>query len=123
LNGRLIAYAQKEFRLSRITNLSRKPFILIADSSPSILNLFEATLELNNFTVLTANSARQCISIFSCIKDSIDIVLTDGLIAGDQGIEVIMNIHRLKPDRKILVIVEEESAKAKAMRVGGRIRS
>jgi DNA-binding NarL/FixJ family response regulator len=52
------------------------------------------------------------------MKDSIDIVLMDGPIAGDQGVEVIINIRRLKPDQKILVIVEEEGAKAKAMRVG-----
>lgn len=101
--------------------MKTKPVILIADTSQSILNLLEATFELNNFTVFTATSARQCLSIFSGLKDSIDIVLMDGTIAGDQGVEVIVNIRRLKRDQRILVVVEEEGIKAMAMRVGADV--
>ena len=101
--------------------MKTKPVILIADTSQSILNLLEATFELNNFTVFTATSARQCLSIFSGLKDSIDMVLMDGTIAGDQGIEVIVNIRRLKRDQRIMVVVEEEGIKAMAMRVGADV--
>ena len=101
--------------------MKTKPVILIADTSQSILNLLEATFELNNFTVFTATSARQCLSIFSGLKDSIDMVLMDGTIAGDQGVEVIVNIRRLKRDQRIMVVVEEEGIKAMAMRVGADV--
>lgn len=98
-----------------------KPVILIADTSPSILSLLEATFQLNNFTTYTASSARECLAIYNGLKDSIDIVLMDGAIAGDQGVEVIVNIRRLKRDQKIMVVVEEENVKAMAMRVGADV--
>lgn len=98
-----------------------KPTILIADTSPYILNLLAATFQLNNFTVYTATSARECLAIYRGLKDSIDIVLMDGAIAGDQGIEVIINIRRLRPDQKIMAVVEEENVKAMAMRVGADV--
>jgi DNA-binding response OmpR family regulator len=98
-----------------------KPVILIADTSQYILNLLAGTFQLNNFTVYTATSARECLAIFSGLKDSIDMVLMDGPIAGDQGIEVIINIRRLKRDQKIMVVVEENNVKAMAMRVGADV--
>ena len=98
-----------------------KPVILIADSSPFILNLLTGTFQLNNFTVYTANSARECLSLYSGLKESIDIVLMDGAIAGDQGVEVIVNIRRLKRDQKIMVVVEENNLKAKTMKVGADV--
>jgi len=61
------------------------------------------------------------LAIYSGLKDSIDIVLMDGAIAGDQGIEVIINIRRLKRDQKIMVVVEEDNARALAMRVGADV--
>jgi DNA-binding response OmpR family regulator len=98
-----------------------KPVILIADSSSAILNLLEATFQLNNFTVYKATSARECISIYSGLKDSIDIILMDGAIAGDQGVEVIVNVRRMKRDQRIMVVVEEENARALAMKVGADV--
>jgi DNA-binding response OmpR family regulator len=98
-----------------------KPVILIADTSQYILNLLAGTFQLNNFTVYTATSARECVAIFSGLKDSIDMVLMDGPIAGDQGIEVIVNIRRLKRDQKIMVVVEEHNVKAMAMEVGADV--
>jgi DNA-binding response OmpR family regulator len=98
-----------------------KPVILIADTSTYILNLLAGTFQLNNFTVFTATSARECLGIYSGLKDSIDIVLMDGAIAGDEGVEVIVNIRRLKPHQKIMVAVEEDNVKAMAMRVGADV--
>jgi DNA-binding response OmpR family regulator len=98
-----------------------KPVILIADTSQYILNLLAGTFQLNNFTVYTASSARECLAIFSGLKDSIDMVLMDGPIAGDQGIEVIVNIRRIKRDQKIMVVVEEHNVKAMAMEVGADV--
>jgi DNA-binding response OmpR family regulator len=98
-----------------------KPVILIADTSPYIMYTLAGTFQLNNFTVYTATSAAECLAIFSGLKDSIDIVLMNGAIAGDQGVEVIINIRRLKRDQKIMVVVEEDNAKAMAMRVGADV--
>jgi DNA-binding response OmpR family regulator len=98
-----------------------KPVILIADTSPHILNLLAGTFQLNNFTVYTATSAEECLSLYSGLKDSIDMVLMDGAIAGNQGVEVIINIRRIKRDQKIMVVVEEEGIKSMAMKVGADV--
>jgi DNA-binding response OmpR family regulator len=98
-----------------------KPVILIADTSPFILNLLAGTFQLNNFTVYTATSAEECLSLYSGLKDSIDMVLMDGAIAANQGVDVIVNIRKLKRDQKIMAVVEEENLKAMAMRVGADV--
>jgi DNA-binding NarL/FixJ family response regulator len=48
-------------------------------------------------------------------------VLMDGAIAGDQGVEVIISIRRLKRDQKIMVVVEDNNLKAMTMKVGADV--
>ena len=98
-----------------------KPFILIADTSPQILNYLAGIFELSNFDVRTASSAQECIDVFRGIKDKVDIILMDGPIAGDQGVHVIINVRREKPEQKIMVVVEEENAKSMAMKFGADV--
>ena len=98
-----------------------KPVILIADTSPHILSLLVGTFQLNNFTVYTATSAQECLAIYSGLKDVIDMVLMDGAVAANDGVEVIINIRRLKRDQKIMVVVEEDDVKAMALRVGADV--
>jgi response regulator RpfG family c-di-GMP phosphodiesterase len=95
-----------------------KPVILIADTSPYILYTLAGTFQLNNFTVYTSTSAAECLALFSGLKDAIDMVLMDGAIAADHAVEVIISIRRLKPDQKIMAVVEENNLKAMAMKVG-----
>jgi DNA-binding response OmpR family regulator len=102
-------------------NTETKPVILIADTSPHILSLLTGTFQLNNFTVYTATSAQECLAIYSGLKDVIDMVLMDGAVAANDGVEVIINIRRLKRDQKIMVVVEEDNVKAMAMRVGADV--
>ena len=98
-----------------------KPVILIADTSPYILNLLTGTFQLNNFTVYTATSAQECLAIYDGMKDVIDMVLMDGAIAANDAVEVIVNIRKIKPDQKIMVVVEREDVKAMAIRVGADV--
>ena len=98
-----------------------KPVILIADTSPYILNLLAGTFQLNNFTVYTATSAQECLAIYSGLKEAIDMVLMDGAVAANDGVEVIVNIRKLKADQKIMAVVEEDGLKAIAMRVGADV--
>lgn len=98
-----------------------RPVILIADTSPHILDYLAGAFELSNFEVRTAATAQECIEIFNGIKDKLDIVLLDGAIAGDEGVHVILSLRRQKPEQKIMVVVEEENARVKAMRVGADV--
>ncbi len=79
------------------------------------------TFQLNNFTVYTTTSAKECLALYSGLKDNVDMILMDGAIAGDQGVEVIINVRRIKPEQKIMVVVEEDDLKAMAMKVGADV--
>jgi DNA-binding response OmpR family regulator len=98
-----------------------KPFILIADTAPHIVNHLAGIFELANFEVMIATSAQECIDVFMGIKDKVDIILMNGSIAGDEGIHVIISVRREKPNQRILVVVEEENARSKAMEVGADV--
>ena len=98
-----------------------KPVILIGDTSRHILNHLASLFELANFEVRTAATAQECIDVFRGIKERLDMMLLDGGIAGDEGVHVILSVRREKPEQKILVVVEAESARSKAMEVGADI--
>lgn len=98
-----------------------KPFILIADNAPHILYHLAGIFELANFDVRTASSAQGCIDAFREIKDKVDIILMNGSIAGDEGVHVIISVRREKPKQRILVVVEQLTAKSKAMEVGADV--
>lgn len=95
-----------------------KPAILLADTSPHILNLLADTFQLNNFSAYPATSTQECLAIYAGHKDSIDMVLMYGAIAANGGVELIIAIRRLKPHQKIMAFVEEERLESMAMRVG-----
>lgn len=94
--------------------------ILIADTLSYILDLLATAFQLDNFALFTATLAKERIVIYVrvILKNSIDMALMDVAIAGDHGVGEIINIRRLKPDHKIMVVIEEENVKAMAMRVG-----
>ncbi len=100
---------------------SAKPFILIADTLPYILNYLAGIFQLAGFEVRAATTSQECLDIFRGAKNKIDIVLLDGAIASDEGVDVILNIRREKPEQKIMVVLEQEGVKAHLMRVGADV--
>ncbi len=98
-----------------------KPIILIADTSPYILTHVAGAFELANFEVKTATTMQECITLFKGMNPKPDVILMNGAIAGDEGVSVIISVRREKPDQKIIVVVEEDNAKAKAMKVGADV--
>lgn len=58
-----------------------KPFILIADTAPHIVNHLAGIFELANFEVRITTSTQECIDIFMEIKDKVDIIPMNGSIA------------------------------------------
>ncbi len=98
-----------------------KPIILLADTSPFILTHIAGAFELANFEVKTAMTAHECISLFKVMEPKPDIILMNGAMAGDAGVSVIISVRRAKPDQKIMVVVEEDNARAMAMKVGADV--
>jgi DNA-binding response OmpR family regulator len=98
-----------------------KPTILISESEPEILAYLTRNFKQYGFEVEAAVTSEDCKNVFMKKKDSIDVVLINGSIAGDDGIAVILAIRRAKKDQRVLVVVEEENTRAKALRLGADV--
>jgi ActR/RegA family two-component response regulator len=95
-----------------------KPVILIAESDPHTLSLLAGTFLLRNFRAYTASSASEAKEVYKVIGNTVDLVLLNGTIAGDEGIGVIVAIRRLNSDQKIVLIADNEGTRINAMKVG-----
>ena len=52
-----------------------------------------------NFEVKTTMTAQECIDLFRGMEPKPDVILMNGAIAGDEGVAVIINVRRKKPDQ------------------------
>ena len=100
--------------------------VLFVDDEPMILRLFKSVLEMNGFTVCTANSAAEAIALLSTEK--FQMVVTDlRMETSAAGFDVVTAARQLTP-RPVLVILtaypvppaEWKSAGADALYVKGQ---
>ncbi len=76
--------------------------ILVVDDEPVVLKSCERILNPEGFDVLTAERARDAISIIK--NDNIDLIITDLRMPEMDGVEFIRNIRSIKPDIGVVVI-------------------
>ncbi len=82
--------------------------ILIIDDEPYILLMLKKMLEKAGFEVDLASNGREGMALFQ--KDSADLVITDIIMPDKEGLELILEMKKLRPELKII-----------AMSGGGRI--
>lgn len=75
--------------------------ILVVDDDKAMLNLIHDTLE-NQYTVLLAESVTEAESLLK--NNSVNLLITDLVMPGKNGIDMIMAIHKHYPTMKILAI-------------------
>ncbi|MBN2009226.1 sigma-54-dependent Fis family transcriptional regulator [candidate division KSB1 bacterium] len=81
----------------------KKAHILIADDESNILELLKGILENKEFQVSTAPNGEEALKVIR--KKSIDIALTDLYMPGGiEGIELLQEIKKIKPETQIIVI-------------------
>jgi DNA-binding response OmpR family regulator len=97
------------------------PIVLIAETIPERLQLLANAFRQARFEVRTASSCQECLDIFSTIRGKVDLVLLNGTIPGENGIDLLINIRRIKQDQRILVVVTEFNTRAYAMKLGAEI--
>jgi DNA-binding response OmpR family regulator len=107
-------------RVSRIID-GKKPLVLIAETLPEHLQLLSNAFKQAGFEVRTASSCRECLDIFTSIRDQVDLVLLNGTIPGEKGIDLLIKIRRIKQDQRILVVVTEFNTRAYAMELGAEV--
>lgn len=76
--------------------------ILLVDDEALVLQLFEAVLELEHHDVTTASDGNAALAALA--HGTFDVVVTDIVMPDKEGIEMIMEIRKLKPDLPIIAM-------------------
>ena len=76
--------------------------ILVVDDEPSNLESLERIFAKENFRVLTARSGR--LALDACRTHRVDVVLTDLMMPGMSGIDLIKALSTVAPDAEVVVM-------------------
>jgi two-component system, cell cycle sensor histidine kinase and response regulator CckA len=78
--------------------------ILVVDDEASLVQLVTMILRQSAYTVLSASSGVEALMVYSSYRTEVDLVLTDIMMPGMNGIELAQRIRALKPTVKILLM-------------------
>lgn len=76
--------------------------ILLVDDEVLVLQLFEAVLQLEHHDVTTASDGNAAMAALA--QGTFDVVVTDIVMPDKEGIEMIMEMRKLKPDLPIIAM-------------------
>jgi CheY-like chemotaxis protein len=76
--------------------------ILVIDDEPSIQILLKKMIERGGFDVLTASDGKQGMALVH--THPVDLVVTDLIMPEKEGIEVIMELRKTRPDIPVIAI-------------------
>jgi two-component system cell cycle response regulator CpdR len=76
--------------------------ILIIDDEPYILLMLKKMLERAGYEVDLASNGREGMELFE--KDSADLVITDIIMPDKEGLEIILEMKKQRPELKIIAI-------------------
>jgi CheY-like chemotaxis protein len=79
-----------------------RPMILCVDDEENQLAVRKLVLEKEGFSVLTASSGQEALSLLACHQ--IDLVLSDHLMPGLTGTELTRQIKASNPDLPVILI-------------------
>ena len=82
--------------------LNKTPRILIVDDETMITNLFEISLNDEGFHAETANCGRDALEMFK--RCDYDVVVTDIMMPDINGVNLVENIKKMKPEIAVIVI-------------------
>ena len=76
--------------------------ILLIDDDDDLRNVIAQNLTLGGHTVVEAGDGRQGVDLFHATP--VDLVLTDLVMPGKEGVETIIELHRERPDLPIIAM-------------------
>jgi DNA-binding response OmpR family regulator len=76
--------------------------VLVVDDEKNILKLYQAELQDEGYTVVTASSGKEAIEVFE--KENPDIVTLDILMPDMDGIQVLRQIKEKKPRTPVIML-------------------
>lgn len=96
-------------------NRSKKEGILAIDDEPDFLEMLKATLECSGFTVHTATSAEEALTLYRDHHQDIGMVLLDYLLPEMSGEWIFENLQCVDPEVKVVLLTGCEESVADRM--------
>jgi DNA-binding response OmpR family regulator len=91
-----------------------KPIIFIVDVKDNITSFLAGTFWLKGFKPFKFTNGKECLTKFEELNGKVDAVIIIGnQTALDDGIMLIVNVKKMNPNTKILVISEKQDEKYK----------
>ena len=100
----------QETALPREKSIAAKPLqgngeqILVVDDEIAIIEITCTTLNAYNYRALTASNAMEAIEIFSRLHAEIDLVITDIMMPGMDGLGLVNALREIKPGVKVIAV-------------------
>ncbi len=89
----------------------QKPNVFIIYKNEDVNSLLAGTFWLKGFEPFKFIDGKECLKRFRELEGKVDAVVISHEIALDNDLMLIVNIKRINPNTKVLVIAEEESKK------------
>ena len=80
------------------------PSVLVVDDEPVIVQLVAMVLKQIGYAVLTASGGVEALMVYSSYHAKVDLVLTDVVLPGMNGVELANRIRALDPTVKVLLM-------------------
>ena len=96
----------------------QKPNVFIIYKNEDVNSLLAGTFWLKGFKPFKFIDGNECLKRFRKIDGKVDAVVISHEIALDNDLMLIVNIKRINPNTKVLIIAEEESKKIKMYEYG-----
>ncbi len=96
----------------------QKPTVFIVDNNKDISALLAGIFWLKGFESSKFTDGKECLKRFREIDGHVDALVINQEIALDNDIMLIVNVKRINPNTKILVIKDEESDETKMYEYG-----
>jgi DNA-binding NtrC family response regulator len=95
------------------------PSVFIVDDEEAVVEACQIILEREGIKVIeTAYSGREALEKFKAMKDHPDIVLMDQIMPSQDGISIMVEMHKIDPSLKVLFISADLKSKSRAIRCG-----
>jgi DNA-binding NtrC family response regulator len=86
------------------------PRVVIADDDEDVRTGISLALKLDGYKVWKTKSAKECLETIKDLKGLINVVVINGTIASDRNVMLIINLKRINPSIKVLVIADRREA-------------
>jgi len=83
---------------------SSQATILVVDDEPAICSLIRNALAPQGYTILLANNGRDALQLCTNHKGPIQLLVTDLLMPGMNGLELAVKVQALRPQTRILYL-------------------